>query len=97
MFSVRSSFDTSALFAPPARFAAMVRPRLVTASVSVWACLRSSDALTSRTASTTRPVMSRLSLTLRGSRNLTGAVLTEIQRIVRAGGWSIFYDNGYLL
>src|SRR5688572_23540683 len=93
MLRVRSSFDTSALLAPPARLVAMVRPRLVTASVSVCACLRSREALTSSTASTTRPVMSRLSLTLRGSRNFTGAVLTENQRIVRPGRWSIFYDG----
>jgi hypothetical protein len=37
--------------------------------------------------------MSRLSFTLRGSRNLTGTVLTENQRIVRARRRSIFYDS----
>jgi len=69
MLSARSSLVASALLPPAARLAAMLRPRLVTASVRACSWRRRSEKLTRRTARATRVVMRRLSLTLSGSRN----------------------------
>src|SRR5262245_56598811 len=64
------SLASRELLAPAARFWAMVRPRLVISTASPCCCWCRRKSPTSPTASTTRQVMSRLSLSFRETRSV---------------------------
>ncbi len=65
---VRSSPVSSGVLAPAAKFSAIVSPRLVISAVRLCCCWRRRKRPTRATVSTTSAVMSRLSLTLSGTR-----------------------------